>query len=174
MSSVDWKALAETLGTITYVSGGHQEQGGSKIAADALIKIIGDAVLRDAVDHYVAGRPGAELARSVLCALRPPSGMDRCHKIFLTSGNEQDASLAINLLQGIADKRVLPWIRDYLASDNIGVRLWAVGIVDQLLIMHEDIEPAEAMPLIEMALRDADERVRDRAQQLLNMIDREE
>lgn len=174
MSSVDWKALAETLGTITYVSGGHQEQGGSKIAADALIQIIGDAALRDAVDHYVAGRPGAELARSVLCALMPVSAMDRCHEIFLTSGNEQDASLAINLLQGIADKRVLPWIRDYLASDNIGVRLWAVGIVDQLLIMNEDIEPAEAMPLIEMALRDADERVRDRAQQLLDMIDREE
>ena len=64
--------------------------------------------------------------------------------------------------------------RALLASDNIGVRLWAVGIVDQLLIMNEDIEPAEAMPLIEMALRDADERVRDRAQQLLDMIDREE
>ena len=174
MSSIDWKALAETLGTITYGSGGHQEQGGSKIAADALIAIIGDEALCDAVNHYVAGKPGAELARSVLCALQPPAAMDRCHEIFLTTDLEQNASLAINLLQGIADKRVLPWIADYLASDNIGVRLWAVGIVDQLLIMNEDIEPAEAMPLIEMALRDADERVRDRAQQLLDMIDREE
>ncbi len=169
MTMIDWQNLAETLGTITYGKGGHQETGGSRVAANALIEILGDAALIDGVDHYVAGRPGAELARSLLSALRPPAAMARCHEIFLTAPDTQDASMAINLLQAIADKRAMPWISDYLASDNVGVRLWAVGILDQLLIMNEEIELDEAMPLIDMALGDGDERVRERAAQLLDM-----
>ena len=171
MNKIDWKSIAEVLGTITYVKGGFQEQGGSKIASDALIQIIGEVALRDAVDHYVNGLPGSELARSVLCALKPPCAMDRCHEIFLNSSDAQAASIAINLLQGIADQRVLPWIADYLTSDNMGVRLWGIGIVDQLLHIDASIDAAQAIPFLEKARLDPDERVRDRANQILEMID---
>ena len=167
---INWQTLAETCGTITYVKDGHHEQGGSKVAADALIEIIGESALVDGVDHYIAGKPGAELARSILSALRPPAAMARCHEIFMTSGDEQAKSLAIHLLQAVADQRVMPWIHDHLACDNVGVRLWAVGIVDQLVTVNAEIEPEEALPLIHTALNDMDERVRERASQLLEMI----
>jgi hypothetical protein len=69
----------------------------------------------------------------------------------------------------VADRRVLEWIPEFLASGNVGVRVCGIGIVDQLLIMQEDIELAEAMPLLETALRDPDEAVRSQAQQILDM-----
>ncbi len=162
--------MAETLQTITYGSGGHQERGGSKVAAEALTHLIGDVALVDAVNHSVPGRPGAELARSVLAALRPFVAMQRCHAIFLAPDDEQSASIAINLLQAIADRRVLPWIAEYLASSSVGVRVWGLGIVDQLLLMTEEIELSEAMPLIQMGLNDADPHLPARPHQLLEMV----
>jgi len=169
MDAIDWRGLADILGTISWTENGHSESGGGHIARDALIEIIGDAALRDAVDFYVSRRPGSEVARSVLWLLRPLAAMERCREIFRAPDDDQQAADAINLLQVVADRRVLEWIPEFLASGNIGVRVWGIGIVDQLLIMKEEIDLAEAMPLLETALRDPAEAVRSQAQQILDM-----
>jgi len=169
MDPIDWRGLADTLETITWTDYGHRESGGTNIACNALVEIVGDTALRDAVDFYVSGRPGFEVARSVLWLLRPPVAMERCREIYRTSDDDQQAADAINLLQVVADRRVLEWIPEFLASENVSVRLWGLGIVDQLLIMQEEIEFAEALPLLETGLRDPVEAVRSQAQQILDM-----
>lgn len=169
MNAIDWRRLADKLGVVALTEDGHRERGGTKVAHEALIEIIGDAALRDAVDFCVSGRPGSEVARSVLGVLQPAAAMERCREIFRAAPSEGDAADAINLLMVAADRRVLDWIPEFLASDNVGVRVWAIGIVDQLWIMQQEIEREEAMPLIEAGLRDPDEAVRRQARQVLDM-----
>jgi hypothetical protein len=168
MSGIDWRGIAEALGTITWTDSGRSEQGGTRLACEALVKIIGDEALRDAVDFYVSGQPGNELARSILWLLSPPAAMERCREIFRTSDDAQEQSDAIGLLQVVADRRVLDWIPEFQASENPGVRTWAVGILDQLLIMKDAITQDETRPLLECALADPHEAVRARAQQVLD------
>ena len=80
--TVDWQQLAQALGTITEHDSGRQEDGGTAAARLALASILGPAVWRDAVDHYVAGRPGAELSRSVLRMVRPAAAVERCLELL--------------------------------------------------------------------------------------------
>jgi hypothetical protein len=171
VETIDWRDLADTLETITLSEQGHSERGGTDVAKSALTLILGDAALRDAVDFYVAGGPGSETARSVLWMLRPPAAMERCREIILTSDDEQEAADAANLLQVVADRRVFDWLPELLASRNPGVRAWTVGIIDQLVIMTGEIELDEAMPLLDKALVDPAEQVKDRARQVLEMAD---
>jgi HEAT repeat protein len=171
--SIDWGAIAEELATITSTDCGRNERGGSDVAREALVKIIGDNAFRDAVDFYLSGQPGNELARSVLGLLRPPAAMERCLEVFRTSRDEQIVAAAVELLGMLADSRALDWIPEFLASDNVGARVWAVGIIDQLLIMTEEIEFNDAEPLIEIALNDSDERVRKGARQVLEMLEQD-
>ena len=171
MEKIDWRGLAKTLGTVTPRGGGHSELGGTKVAARALTLLLGDEALRDAVDFYVAGGPGSELARSVLWMLRPPVAMDRCREIILASDDEEEASSAANLLQVVADRRVFDWLPELLDSRNDAVRAWAVGIIDELVIMTGEVELEEAMPLLDKALDDPAEQVRDRARQVLELAE---
>ena len=168
MQSVDWRALADKLGTITWSEHGRSEQGGTQVACDAIAEILGDSVFRDAVDFYVSGAPGNEVARSVLMHLKPPAAMDRCREIFLAPSDEQEAADAINLLKMVADRRVVDWIPEFLASENVGVRVWTLGILDQLLVMQESISPEEAMPFFKQALADPSQTVRDQASSFLD------
>ena len=166
--TVDWRALAEKLGTISWTDGGRSETGGTKVGCDAIIEILGDTLLRDAVDFYVSGEAGNEVARSVLMLLQPPAAMERCLEIFRAPCDEQEAADAINLLKMVADRRVLDWIPEFMASETVGVRVWTLGILDQLLIMQEAITPEEAVPFFKQALADSDKNVRDQAAQFLD------
>lgn len=167
MPPIYWYDLAEGLGTITETATGWSESGGTRIATQALTQIVGDEALRDAVDYYVSRQPGSEMAKSVLQLLKPPSAMDRCHEIFLASEDDDDVSLAINLLQYVADPRVLGRIPLYLASDNDGARYWGVGIIDQL-VSFGGVELEEAMPVLRLALDHPSEKVRERAQRIID------
>jgi HEAT repeat protein len=171
VEKIDWRDLADTLGTITWTDHGRSEQGGTGVAAKALTLVLGDDAVRGAVDFYVSGAPGNEVARSVLSMLSPPAAMDRCREIILTSDDEQVAASAANLLQVVADRRVFDWLPELLASKNVGVRAWAVGVIDQLVIMNGEVELEEAMPLLNKALSDPAVQVRDRALQVLEMAE---
>ncbi len=173
MDKIDWRDLADKLGTITWTEHGHSEKGGTHIAAQALTHVLGDAALRDAVDFYVSGAPGFEVARSVLWMLRPPAAMDRCREIILAADDDQEAADAANLLQVVADRRVFDWLPELLKSRSPGVRVWTVGIIDQLVIMTQEVELEEAMPLLRKALDDSAEQVRHRARQVLEMAEHE-
>jgi hypothetical protein len=64
---IDWKALAENLGTLS----ADGESGGDDVGREAIALILGEDALRSAVDYYVDYPKGFEPARSVLHLLRP-------------------------------------------------------------------------------------------------------
>lgn len=167
-TAIDWRRIADKLGTITWTEGGRNERGGTDVACDAIVEILGDELLRDAVDFYVSCEPGNEVARSVLILLKPPAAMERCREIFRSPTDDQEAADAINLLKMVADERVLGWIPEFMQSENEGVRIWTLGILDQLLIMEESITPEEAKPFFERALADPSKSVRDQASRILD------
>jgi hypothetical protein len=167
MPSIDWYDLAERLGTITETATGWGESGGTTVAAEALSQILGDDELRCAVDYYVSRRPGMEMAKSVLQLLKPASAMDRCHEIFLAGQDYDDVSFAINLLQYVADPRVLERVPLYLASDNEGAQYWGIGIVDQL-VSFGGVELEDARPVLQLALDHQSEKVRERARWIID------
>jgi len=164
---VDWRALADKLGTITWTEHGYSERGGTAVGCDAVSEILGASLLRDAVDFAVAGGPGSEAARSVLNLLQSPPAMERCLEIFREPADPQQAGDAIYILKMIADRRVLDWVPEFMASENESVRVWTLGILDQLLVMQEAITPEEAAPFFEQALADPSDNVRNEASRFL-------
>ena len=174
IAAVDWRAIAEKLGTIRATEHGFSELGGTDVACDAIAEILGASLLRDAVDFAVSGGPGAEAARSVLILLKPPAAMERCREIFREPLDAKEASDAIYVLKMISDRRVLEWISEFMASENEAVRLWTLGILDQLLIMQEAITPEEAAPFFKQALADPRSNVRNEALRFLDDFAEEE
>lgn len=142
-ASIDWKQLANDLGTLRPDG----ESGGTYLACQALERILGDSEWRAAVDYYVRNRQGYELARSVLWLVRPWAAMERCHELFCYRGEQEVRRSAIELLRVVADRRVLPRVREYLADQDAVVQCWAAGIVDQLL-WSELVEVEECEDLL--------------------------
>ena len=81
---IDWEELAQELGTLRPDG----ESGGSDEARRAIELLLGEDRLRQAVDYYVAGRRGSELARHVLWQLHPWSAMQRCSHSTSVNGLE--------------------------------------------------------------------------------------
>jgi hypothetical protein len=154
--TIDWTALAKQLGTILEQG----ESGGSEYAYRALEIIIGPENLRAAVDHYVAQQPGYELARSVLRQLHPWSAMVRCREIYLTETDIEVRRDAVELLRVVADRRVLPWIPEFLNDPDEGVQAWGAGVVDQLL-WSKRVEPEECEALLSAMSQHPHHRVRE-------------
>lgn len=174
MIAIDWRDLAERRGTITWDKHGHGERGGPQIARDALSLIIGDDVFRAAVDGYVSGQPGFEIARSALLQPGPPAAMERCREIFHGAADAQAAATATNLLNIVADGRVFDWLAQLLASDNVGARMRVFAIVDQLVSMRDDMDIEKVVALTGQGLADPDERVQSRAREVLGMIEQKQ
>jgi hypothetical protein len=126
---VDWHTLAQKLGSLH--EGG--ESGGSDLGRQALELIVGVDALRSAVDYYIAGGPGSELARSVLALLKPASAMERCLEIARSDADTESRRSAVELLRVIADGRGIAWVAEFLRDEDEGVQVWGAGIVDQLL-----------------------------------------
>lgn len=93
--------------------------------------------------------------------------MERCREIFRSPANEQQAADAINLLKMVADRRVFEWIPEFMQSANEGVKVWTLGIIDQLMITQECVTAEEAMPFFKQALADPSENVKQQAKQFL-------
>jgi hypothetical protein len=156
ITPVDWAELARSLGTL---GSNGQEHGSSAIASQAIEIIIGTANLRAAVDHYVALKPGAELARFVLWQFHPWSAMERCYEIYQTSDDPDARCTAVELLRVVADRRALQWIPGFLEDPDKGVQCWGAGVVDQLLfsrLVHRD----ECEELLSLMANHANEQVR--------------
>lgn len=126
---IDWLNIVNTLETL-YPDG---ERGGSDVGHQALELILGVEAIRSAVDYYIAGRPGFELARSVLAIIKPFSAMERCVEIARSEADIEHRRSAVELLRMIADRRGIAWATEFLHDDDDGVQIWAAGIVDQLL-----------------------------------------
>jgi hypothetical protein len=129
-NEIDWAKLAEEL-ELEAPFGDYC--CGREDAQRALELIIGEAPLRGAVDYYVAGRPGSELARLALCQLRPWSAMRRCYETFKGDDSAEARRMAVELLRVLADRRALVWIPEFLADEDPLIQTWGIGVLDQLL-----------------------------------------
>ncbi len=121
---IDWGQLAQELGCVGCVS--------NRDALRALEAIIGEDAIREAIEHYIAGGPGAELARFVLWQLHPRSGMEYLYKIFKDDPDGDRRAWAIELLRVVADKSVIPWISQFLADDDEGIQNLGASVLDHL------------------------------------------
>ena len=137
---IDWQALALQLGLLR--EGG--ESSGSRNACEALEILLGESNLRRAVDYYISGKPGSELARSVLWHIHPFSAMQYCYDIFKSDLPVEVRRSAVELLRVVADKRAADWIDEFLNDDDLEIQSWGAGVLDQLLwselVFPEDIE----------------------------------
>jgi HEAT repeat protein len=167
--AVDWTALAERLGTITWTEGGRAETGGTDTARRAMIELLGERVILGAVAHYLSHEPGDEVARSILRELRPPAAIDRCIEIYQTSSDIYRVRDAVELLRWVADERALDWYPVFMQHEDYFVRLYAVGVIDQLW-MYGEIEPQDAIARLQIAITDEAEVVRSRAEQVIEML----
>src|SRR5262249_56261219 len=75
---IDWEQLAREVGSLREDG----EHCSSDLGLRALEVIVGEDRLRAAVDYYVAGGRGSELARFVLLALHPSSALCPCYEIY--------------------------------------------------------------------------------------------
>lgn len=154
-SGIDWSTLAEELGAL-------RKDGEScerSQARAALERIVGEDALRDAVDQYVAERPGAELIRLVLGLFRPWPAMQRCMEVFDDDGNPDARVQAVELLRHIADARVLDHVPRFLDDDDPKVQTMGAGILDRLLWANE-VEEADCRYLLERLARHDNPEVR--------------
>lgn len=129
MTAVDWKKLA----TILDFSSDEQEISSTDLAKSAMIEIIGTDALFSAVEQYIKGETGAAVARAVLTHLRPFVAMQYCYDIYKSERHIEEKRMAIELLRCIGDKRVIPWVADFLAEDDLEIQLWGSKIVERLL-----------------------------------------
>lgn len=112
MNEIDWETLARQLGLL------HErgESGSSDAAKRALELIVSEGTCRAAVDYYIAGRRGSELARMVLWQLHPWSAMEYCYEIFKSARPLEDRRSAVELLRAVADGRALAWVSEFLLA----------------------------------------------------------
>ena len=170
--AVDWTALAERLGTITWTEGGRSELGGTRVARKALAELLGEELLVSAVEHYLRHEPGDETARSVLLELKPPTAMDRCLAVFESDPDIDRVRTAVELLRWVADQRALAWYPSIMAHEDEIVRAWGTRLIDQLW-MSGELEAEDAMPYLMSALSDGSEIVRSNAEQVVEMLEQD-
>lgn len=126
---IDWAELAGEIGALT----DQGERGGNQVARDALAELLGPEQISLAVEHYVTLQPGFETARSVLSFLRHPAAMEACYRVYREDADLERRRSAVELLRVVCDARALPWVEELLEDPDGGVRVWAVGVLDQLV-----------------------------------------
>jgi len=122
---IDWAALSQALDC--------ESSGGTRYARQALSRILGDEAIKEAVDYYISGQSGSELARSVLWHIHPQSGMDYCYQIFKEETDIERRRFAVELLRNLADENALKWVPEFLNDPDEGIQAWGAGLVDQLI-----------------------------------------
>lgn len=125
---IDWISLGKQVGT----GGGNIESVSTQDAQRAIEILIGEDNLREAVDYYIDGKPGSELARFVLRQFHPWSAMEYCYEIYKSDKNTERRMFAVELLRAVADKRALQWIDEFLADNDSQIQVLGIEILDYL------------------------------------------
>jgi hypothetical protein len=168
-ATIDWEGLARQLGTLD----ADGESGGSDVALRAIELLLGEECLRAAVDHYVARRPGSELARHVLWQLQPWSAMQRCYELSRSGADVDTRCAAVELLRVVADRRALPWVEDFLSDPHPGIQGLGAGVLDQLLWSGR-VGPDECADLLRRLGEHPNEKVRETAAFIRSYLRRRE
>lgn len=154
---VDWEALDRQVRAFE-----DGEGCSSGMAKQAIEILLGEEKLKSAVDYYISGKPGSELARFVLWQIRPWSAMKYCYDIYKSEEDIEDKRMAIELLRIVGDRRALEWVGEFLDDPDAGIQIWGVGLLDQLLWSNL-IEPEEAKTFLKRAKNHTNSQVRETA-----------
>ncbi len=165
MKTFNWEEIAESL----KLFGEDGERASLNDAKKALEILLGEDNLRGAVDYYISYEPGCELARCVLMMLKPSSAIHRCYEIFTNSKSIEDKRNAVYLLKYISDRRVLPWIQEFIEYPDEGVQNCCVEIIDQLLYINM-IEPEDCMQFLDLINNHENDHVRKIAKSIDTLI----
>jgi hypothetical protein len=105
----DWQALSKKLG-ILKEDGSEMYQGIN--SSQALEEILGDEWLQDALDTFIEGKPGNELAIKTLRFIYSPKAAAMAFKIYDENkdSNQQKASIAVWALSDIRTKEALDYV----------------------------------------------------------------
>lgn len=168
MMTVDWEALALRLGTL----GKGTESGGTNYACEALEILLGEDALRAAVDYYISGGRGSELARSVLWHIHPWSAMKHCYDVYKSGAAVESRRAAVELLRVVADGRALGWVDEFLDDADAQIQNWGAGVLDQLIFSWL-VDGEEVEGLILRMEGHANPGVRERAEVIRDFMRRE-
>lgn len=165
---MSWQALVDCAGGRPNPS---LVFGDPALARQVLAEHLAGAV-DGAVTSYLDGDDHAELARSLLTLLRPPAAADRCFATF----RDADVPLgrrqaAVDLLRVVADARALDWIGELLADPDGEIQRCGALVLEGL-IRREQVELADADPLLEAAERHPNRAVHEAMHWLREELDR--
>lgn len=136
--------------------------GDPALARAVLADHLGSVTAVAAVYAYVTGSEGAELARSLLGLLRPPSAAMACYEIYGDANQPiEHRRAAVELVRVVADARALPWVDEWLGDPDEEIQHWGASVLDRL-VWEGVVELARAEPLIQRAEAHDNRRVRDR------------
>jgi hypothetical protein len=155
VESIDWDWVHRTLRTGNF--------GGTGVAQQALELVIGETRFRDAVDWCVDGRPGANLARTVLRDVRPPSAGRRCIEIFRSEQDPQRRQSAIEILCLVAVNDQLYVVEELFNDADPIIQEYGAAILETLVETRLRSDP-DPEPVVVLAEMHSNERVREKAQ----------
>jgi len=133
---VQWRRFAADLGFVP-VSG--QGFNGGDSARAAIAVLLGDDVLRSAVESCVDRDPGEALANSVLTLLKPKAARDHCLRIVRQDRDPSRRQFAASLFKDMATADDLPVVAELLAHPDPLVQVWAVALLRVLAYDDEDL-----------------------------------
>jgi hypothetical protein len=169
--TIDWGSLAADLQLVSDGGEGWEERGSNGAARVALEAIVGREALRDAVDYYITGQRGFELAPHVLWLLHPSSAIERCYEIYNEDADLDRRRSAVELLRVVADATALRWVPEFLADPDPGIQSWGFGVLEQL-ILSDSIEPEDGQELLAAAEQHPNTDVREHATELRDWLAR--
>jgi hypothetical protein len=129
----DWQALSKKLGVLKEDNSEMYEGINS---SQALEEILGDEWLQDAVEAFVEGRPGNELAIKTLRLISSTKAAEIAYKIYIVNkdSNQQKASLAIWALSDIRTPLTLDYVEEFIQRPEYeGI---AIGVLRNLIYDH--------------------------------------
>jgi hypothetical protein len=109
----DWQALSKKLGVLKE-DGSEMYQGIN--SSQALEEILGDEWLQDAIDTFIEGKPGNELAIKTLRFIYSPKAAAMAFKIYNDNKDidSQKASLAVWALSDIRTRESLDYVEEII------------------------------------------------------------
>jgi hypothetical protein len=158
VDSIDWGALAVSCGA---------QDSGDGVGRKAIVQVLGDDVLKSAVDYYVNNLPGSEVALSVLHVLRPEAAIRRCLEIYGGQDPIRVRRSAVELLRYIGGWRELGIVKQFLGDSDADIPAWGASFLEKL-VFQESVGAADAEECVRMCeahenalVRQAATRMRD-------------
>ncbi len=164
----DWGALAKKLGVLR--NDGSELYTGHH-SAEALEEILGEEFIHHAVDTFIAGSKGNELAIKTIRSLRSKKAADYAYKIFLENKNKdtQKASLAVWAMSNIQHPVCMQYANEFLGDERYAVQ--TVALIKELVFnCYQDFSPAELDTILQKATAVKNNNAKEMIQILRNFL----